>query len=263
MAKGGRNLENWRDHYFLYPSMDIHPCPGSPITDFIDETAYRDPQPYCDDCLAPLTVRHLLVECPSLTDLRHRYLYRSRGRDSGVYYISRVLGPECLAKGHDYGPKCDPYNDYHWDLGLEERQQHLSAQFRSATLALDPAFTRLGLRIQKKVCGFVFVCVFVYLYFFFFWSSFLLSCILFPYPSTFLCLLSRFYYFFIVSFLFPLYFSYLLICIFFFLVALILLPISLTSTPLHSFPFHPPLLIISCHVSSFLVASSFFFLLSW
>ncbi|MPC66249.1 hypothetical protein E2C01_060397 [Portunus trituberculatus] len=35
-----------------------------------------DPQPHCDDCLVPLTVRHLLVECPSLMDLRHRYLYR-------------------------------------------------------------------------------------------------------------------------------------------------------------------------------------------
>ncbi|MPC99596.1 hypothetical protein E2C01_095021 [Portunus trituberculatus] len=61
----------------------------------------RDPKPYCDDCLVPLTVRHLLVECPSLTDLRHRYLYRFRGRDSGVYYILKVLGTECLAQGHD------------------------------------------------------------------------------------------------------------------------------------------------------------------
>ncbi|MPC81602.1 hypothetical protein E2C01_076227 [Portunus trituberculatus] len=61
----------------------------------------RDPQPYCDECLVPLTVRHLLVECPSLADLRHRYYYRCRGRDSGVCYISRVLRPECLAKGHD------------------------------------------------------------------------------------------------------------------------------------------------------------------
>ncbi|MPD05200.1 hypothetical protein E2C01_100931 [Portunus trituberculatus] len=59
----------------------------------------RAPQPYCDDCLVPLTVLHLLVECPSLTDLRH--LYRCRGRDSGVYYISKVLGPERLAQGHD------------------------------------------------------------------------------------------------------------------------------------------------------------------
>ncbi|MPC28245.1 hypothetical protein E2C01_021443 [Portunus trituberculatus] len=43
----------------------------------------RDPQPYCHDCLVPPTVRHLLVECPSLTDLRHRYLYRCRGRENG------------------------------------------------------------------------------------------------------------------------------------------------------------------------------------
>ncbi|MPD06658.1 hypothetical protein E2C01_102482 [Portunus trituberculatus] len=55
--------------------------------------------PHCDDCLVPLTVRHLLVECPSLTDLRHRYFYRCR--DNGVYYITKVLGPECLAQGHD------------------------------------------------------------------------------------------------------------------------------------------------------------------
>ncbi|MPC54013.1 hypothetical protein E2C01_047919 [Portunus trituberculatus] len=61
----------------------------------------RDPQPYCDDCLVPLTVRHLLVKCPSLTDLRHHYLYRCRGRDSGAYYLSKVLGPACLAQGHD------------------------------------------------------------------------------------------------------------------------------------------------------------------
>ncbi|MPC65521.1 hypothetical protein E2C01_059657 [Portunus trituberculatus] len=39
----------------------------------------KDPQTYCDDCLVPFTVRHLIVECPSLTDLRHRYLYRCRG----------------------------------------------------------------------------------------------------------------------------------------------------------------------------------------
>ncbi|MPC37452.1 hypothetical protein E2C01_030931 [Portunus trituberculatus] len=62
---------------------------------------FWDPQPYCDDCLVPLTVRHLLVECPSLTDLIHRYLYRCRSRDSSIYCISKVLGPECLEQGHD------------------------------------------------------------------------------------------------------------------------------------------------------------------
>ncbi|MPC45396.1 hypothetical protein E2C01_039094 [Portunus trituberculatus] len=62
----------------------------------------RDPQPYCDNCLVPLTVRHLLVECPSLIELRHRYLYRCRGRDSGVFYLSKVLGPASLAPGYDF-----------------------------------------------------------------------------------------------------------------------------------------------------------------
>ncbi|MPC28638.1 hypothetical protein E2C01_021847 [Portunus trituberculatus] len=47
-----------------------------------------DPQPYCDDCLVPLTLRHLLVECLSLIDLRRHYLYRCRGRDSGVYFLT-------------------------------------------------------------------------------------------------------------------------------------------------------------------------------
>ncbi|MPC78666.1 hypothetical protein E2C01_073160 [Portunus trituberculatus] len=61
----------------------------------------RDPQPFCDDCLVPLTVRHLIVECPSFIDLRHRYLYRCRDGDSGVYLLSEVLGPACLALGHD------------------------------------------------------------------------------------------------------------------------------------------------------------------
>ena len=27
-----------------------------------------DPQPFCDDCLAPLTVRHIMIECPSYID---------------------------------------------------------------------------------------------------------------------------------------------------------------------------------------------------
>ncbi|MPC48435.1 hypothetical protein E2C01_042208 [Portunus trituberculatus] len=51
----------------------------------------KNPQPYCDDCLVPLTVRHLLVECPSFIDLRHRYLYQCRDIDSGVYYLTKVL----------------------------------------------------------------------------------------------------------------------------------------------------------------------------
>ena len=33
----------------------------------------RDPRPYCEDCIVPLTVRHLLVECPSLSHFRGVY----------------------------------------------------------------------------------------------------------------------------------------------------------------------------------------------
>ncbi|KAG0719372.1 hypothetical protein GWK47_050606 [Chionoecetes opilio] len=36
--------------------------------------------PYCDDCLFPVTVWHLLVECPSPGDLREHFLSRCRGR---------------------------------------------------------------------------------------------------------------------------------------------------------------------------------------
>ena len=49
-------------------------------------------QLYCDDCLVPFTVRQLLVECPSLVELRQRFLYRCRGADGG-FSLSRMLGP--------------------------------------------------------------------------------------------------------------------------------------------------------------------------
>ena len=57
-------------------------------------------QPYCDECLVPLTVRHLLVECPSLAELRERYLYRCRGAD-GAFHLSLVLGERCLSAGYE------------------------------------------------------------------------------------------------------------------------------------------------------------------
>lgn len=60
----------------------------------------RGIQPYCDDCLVPLTVKHLLVECPSLGDLRARYLSRCRG-DDGTFRLSLILGEMCLSPGHD------------------------------------------------------------------------------------------------------------------------------------------------------------------
>ncbi|MPC37451.1 hypothetical protein E2C01_030932 [Portunus trituberculatus] len=79
MANGGRNLENERDHYFHYPQWTY-----SHVRDRRAQTLLarlrightyltqwylltRNPQPFCYDCLVPLT----------------------------------VLGPECLAQGHD------------------------------------------------------------------------------------------------------------------------------------------------------------------
>ena len=49
-----------------------------------------DPQTYCMDCLVPLTVAHLLVECPSLGDERRMFL--TYGKDRNVFKLDRVLG---------------------------------------------------------------------------------------------------------------------------------------------------------------------------
>ncbi|KAK3883722.1 hypothetical protein Pcinc_011979 [Petrolisthes cinctipes] len=54
--------------------------------------------PYCDDCLVPLTVRHLIVECPSLGDLRRRHLSEYRKGD-GSYSLFQVLGEEACSVG--------------------------------------------------------------------------------------------------------------------------------------------------------------------
>lgn len=58
----------------------------------------RDNQPFCDDCLVPLTVRHLLVECPSLGPLRDRFLYRCRSAD-GNFSMLKMLSPGSLSEG--------------------------------------------------------------------------------------------------------------------------------------------------------------------
>ena len=59
-----------------------------------------DYQPYCDDCLVPLTVQHLLVECARLGELRQRMLFKCQGEDA-VYRLSKVLGPACPSPGYD------------------------------------------------------------------------------------------------------------------------------------------------------------------
>ena len=58
-----------------------------------------NPQPYCDDCLVPLTVRHLLVECPSLVDERRRCFSGFQLGD-GSYPLASLLGEEaCMVGG--------------------------------------------------------------------------------------------------------------------------------------------------------------------
>ena len=51
----------------------------------------NDHQPYCEDCVVPLTVRHLLVECPSLGDEREQFLQYGKGND-GAFLMSDILG---------------------------------------------------------------------------------------------------------------------------------------------------------------------------
>ena len=39
-------------------------------------------QPYCDDCIVPLTVKHVLAECPSFGDTRQRIFPETQIADS-------------------------------------------------------------------------------------------------------------------------------------------------------------------------------------
>ena len=50
-------------------------------------------EPYCDDCLVPKTVKHLLVECPSLRELRYRYFLNCREND-GNFSLGKILGED-------------------------------------------------------------------------------------------------------------------------------------------------------------------------
>ena len=50
------------------------------------------PQTFCMDCLVPLTVEHLLVECPSLGDERRRFL--TYGRTPDGFRLDHILNSE-------------------------------------------------------------------------------------------------------------------------------------------------------------------------
>ena len=55
---------------------------------------------YCNDCLVPLTVEHLLAECPSLGELRTQHFGAQRVAD-GTYQLSSILGEESCRVGGD------------------------------------------------------------------------------------------------------------------------------------------------------------------
>ena len=48
-----------------------------------------DYQPFCGDCLVPLTVRHLLIECPSFMELREQHFRKNR---DGNFSLDFILG---------------------------------------------------------------------------------------------------------------------------------------------------------------------------
>ena len=51
-------------------------------------------QPFCEDCLVPLTVKHLLTECPSLVEIRNKFLYDCKSRE-GDFLLVKILGRDC------------------------------------------------------------------------------------------------------------------------------------------------------------------------
>ena len=53
-----------------------------------------DPQPYCEGCIVPLTIKHILLECPDFLEIRLRYL--SHGKDgNGNFNLVKLIGEEC------------------------------------------------------------------------------------------------------------------------------------------------------------------------
>ena len=48
------------------------------------------PEPFSGDCLVPQTVKHLMVECPSLSDERLLFLNYAR-IEGGLFNLSKIL----------------------------------------------------------------------------------------------------------------------------------------------------------------------------
>ena len=52
----------------------------------------KDYQPYCEDCLVLQTVKRLLVECPSLLELREQYFHKDKDKN---FRLDSILGRDC------------------------------------------------------------------------------------------------------------------------------------------------------------------------
>jgi hypothetical protein len=69
----------------------------------------RSYQPYCDDCLVPLTIKHLLIECPSLIHERIRYFNTANPTMKTI-----LEGPLCSNAGplHSFLSVTDNLNSF-------------------------------------------------------------------------------------------------------------------------------------------------------
>ncbi len=61
---------------------------------------FRKTQSYCDDCLVLLKVRHFVMECPVLVDMRERYLFRCHGEDGIFLDIANIWRKDSFP-GHE------------------------------------------------------------------------------------------------------------------------------------------------------------------
>ena len=52
----------------------------------------RRPPPYCEDCIVPLTVKHILAECPSYQDQRNRLFPHTRNINDSTMILKQIIG---------------------------------------------------------------------------------------------------------------------------------------------------------------------------
>ena len=53
------------------------------------------PAPFCDDCIVPLTVRHILAECPTYNDMRRTHFSNIDGYYDEAMRVILAEGDQC------------------------------------------------------------------------------------------------------------------------------------------------------------------------